>query len=100
MKVIKYPKKDEWTELLERPVMDQLSLEKKVRKVLQKVKAGGDKALKKFTKDFDGARIRKLVVTEKEISRATEQVPGELKEAIKLAAGNITAFHSSQLGQE
>jgi hypothetical protein len=32
MKVIKYPKRNEWAELLKRPVMDQLSLEKKVRK--------------------------------------------------------------------
>jgi len=46
MKIISYPKKDEWPELLKRPVMDQLSLEKKVRKVLQKVKDKGDKALK------------------------------------------------------
>ena len=100
MKIINYPKRDEWPELLKRPVMDQLSLGKKVRKVLQKVKDGGDKALKKFTKEFDGARIRRLMVSEKEIIKATEQVPVELKEAIKLAADNIAAFHSSQLGQE
>ena len=100
MKVIKSPKKEVWPELLQRPVMDQLSLEKKVRKVLQKVKDGGDKALKKFTKDFDGARIRKLMVSEKEIIDATGKVAAELKEAIKLAANNIAAFHSSQLGEE
>jgi histidinol dehydrogenase len=68
--------------------------------VLQKVKDGGDKALKKFTKDFDGARIRKLMVSEKEIISATQEVSIELKEAIKLAASNIAAFHSSQLGEE
>ena len=100
MKAIKYPKRNEWAELLQRPVMDQLSLEKKVRKVLQKVKDGGDKALKKFTKDFDGARIRKLMVSEKEMIDATGKVAAELKEAIKLAANNIAAFHSSQLGEE
>src|SRR4030095_10123463 len=100
MKIISYPKRDEWAELLKRPVMDQLSLEKKVRKVLQKKKEGGDKALKKFTKDFDGARIRKLMVSEKEIINATQQVPAELKSAIKLAANNIASFHSSQLGEE
>ena len=100
MKVIKSPKKEVWPELLQRPVMDQLSLEKKVRKVLQKVKDGGDKALKKFTKDFDGARIRKLMVSEKEMIDATGKVAAELKEAIKLAANNIAAFHSSQLGEE
>ena len=100
MKAIKYPKRNEWAELLQRPVMDQLSLEKKVRKVLQKVKDGGDKALKKFTKDFDGARIRKIMVSEKEMIDAAGKVAAELKEAIKLAANNIAAFHSSQLGEE
>jgi len=77
MKVIKSPKKEVWPKLLQRPVMDQLSLEKKVRKVLQKVKDGGDKALKKFTKDFDGARIRKIMVSEKEIIDATGKVAAE-----------------------
>ncbi len=80
--------------------MDKLLLEKKVRKVLKKVKNGGDEALKKFTKDFDGARVKNILVSEKEIIGAEEQVPVELKEAIKLAAKNIAAFHSSQLGQE
>ncbi len=100
MKVIKYPKKEDWPELLKRPVMDQLSLEKKVRKVLQKVKDGGDKALKKFTKDFDGAKIRKLIVSQKEMVNAAAQVPAELRSAIELAAKNISAFHSLQLAQE
>ena len=100
MKIISYPKRQDWPELLKRPVMDQLSLEKKVRKVLQKVKNAGDKALKKFTKDFDGARIGKLMVSEKEMENAAQQVPADLKEAIQLAANNIAAFHSSQLCQE
>ncbi len=100
MKVISYPKRKEWPELIKRPVMDQLSLEKKVKKLLQKVRNGGDKALKKFTSEFDGVRIKKLMVSEKEMKHASEQVPGELKEAIAIAANNITAFHALQLQQE
>ena len=100
MKVINYPKREEWPELLKRPAMDQLSLEKKVRKLLQKVKNGGDKALKKFTKDFDGARVKKLMVSEQEIKQASDHVSPELKKAITIAANNITTFHSLQLQQE
>ena len=77
MKIISCPKREDWPELVKRPVMDQLSLEKKVRKILQKVKTGGDKVLKKFTKDFDGARIRKIMVSEKEIIDATGKVAAE-----------------------
>ena len=40
------------------------------------------------------------MVSEKEMKQASEQVPGELKEAIAIAANNITAFHSLQLQQE
>ncbi|HZI53854.1 MAG TPA: histidinol dehydrogenase, partial [Chitinophagaceae bacterium] len=61
---------------------------------------GGDKALKKYTNEFDGVRIKKLLVSEKEIKQAADRVPGELKEAITIAANNITAFHSFQLQQE
>src|SRR5688572_191193 len=100
MKIVSYPKREEWPELIKRPVMDQLSLEKTVKKLLQKVKNGGDKALKKFTNEIDGVRIKKLLVSEKEIKQAADQVPGELKEAITIAANNITAFHSLQLQQE
>lgn len=100
MNIIAYPKRNEWPQLIQRPVMEQLSLEKKVGKVMQKVKNGGDKALKKFTKEFDGVKIRNLLVSEKEIKQAIAQVPAELKEAIAVAAKNIEAFHRLQLQPE
>lgn len=100
MQVIKYPNRAEWPSLLQRPVLEQLSLEKKVKKILAKVRAGGDKALKKMTKEFDGARIKKLLVDEKEINHAIELVPAELKKAIAVAKSNITTFHNSQLQSE
>ena len=100
MKIVAYPKKEEWQQLLQRPAMEQLSLEKKVKKILEKVKAGGDKALKKMTKEFDGIKIKNLLVSEKEINEAINLVPEELKEAITIAKNNITTFHALQLQQE
>lgn len=100
MKIVNYPKREEWGELLQRPVMEQLSLEKKVKKLLLKVKAGGDKAIKKMTKEFDEVKVKNLLVSEREIREAIALVPGELKEAISIAKNNITAFHSLQLQQE
>jgi histidinol dehydrogenase len=96
MQIIKNPKRHEWPQLIQRPVLEQLSLEKKVRKVLQKVKDGGDKALKKFTREFDGVKVRDLLVSQKEIKQAITKVPAELKEAITVAAQNIEAFHRLQ----
>lgn len=100
MQVVECPKREEWEQLLQRPVMEQLSLEKKVKKLLLKVKAGGDKAVKKMTKEFDGVKIKNLLVNEKEITGAEAIVPDELKRAITMAKNNITAFHRLQLPQE
>ena len=100
MQIIEFPKRDEWQELLQRPAMEQFSLEKKVKKILEKVKDGGDKVIKKMTKEFDGVKIKNLLVSEKEIREAIAIVPDELKAAITIAKNNITAFHTLQLQQE
>ncbi len=97
MQVIEYPNREEWAQLLQRPALEQLSLEKKVKKILLKVKEGGDKAVKKMTKDFDGVKIKDLLVSQKEIEEAVANVAAELKEAITVAKNNITAFHRLQL---
>jgi histidinol dehydrogenase len=100
MQVVEFPKREEWEQLLQRPAMEQVSLEKKVKKILDKVKAGGDKAVKKMTKEFDSVKIKNLLVSEKEIAEAIALVPGELKDAIAIAKNNIAAFHALQLQQE
>jgi len=96
MKVIEYPNKSEWTELLKRPVIDSRSLEEKVSAVLQEVKERGDLALKELTMKFDGVELHDLKVSEKEIKEAKEQVSTSLKKAIKIAAANIQKFHEAQ----
>ena len=97
IKVIRYPDKNAWNEIAKRPVIENFLLEKTVRKILDKVKAKGDKALKKFTKELDGVKLKKLSVSEKEISAAEKLITLELKEAIQQAKTNIERFHSAQL---
>jgi histidinol dehydrogenase len=96
MKIIEYPNKSEWTELLKRPVIDSRSLEEKVSGVLNEVKERGDLALKEFTMKFDGVELHELKVTQKEIKEAKELVSTSLKKAIKTAAANIQKFHEAQ----
>ena len=70
MKVYKYPDKKLWNEIIQRPAaLTGLHLEKSVRKILQKVKEKGDKAVRKYTKEFDGVKLKNLQVSEKEINR-------------------------------
>ncbi|MBS1575878.1 MAG: histidinol dehydrogenase, partial [Bacteroidetes bacterium] len=100
MELFKYPDRSEWPQLLRRPVIDSLSLEKKVRKILEDVKKKGDKSVRKYSGEFDGVKLRKLLVSGKEIKEAESLLPAELKAAINTAKNNIEKFHSGQLLNE
>ncbi len=96
MQLTKYPDKKIWKELLKRPAIDNLSLEKTVAKVLQDVKQYGDLAVKKYTLEFDKADLGEITVSKKEFTEAAKLVNKALKEAIQLAKANIAKFHESQ----
>jgi histidinol dehydrogenase len=97
MQVFNNPAENDWPQLLARPAIDNTSLEKSVIKILKAVREKGDKAIKKFTKDFDGVSLRRLEITSKEIDAASSLLDEELKNAINTAAANIRAFHEKQL---
>jgi histidinol dehydrogenase len=96
MKKILNPPKDAWERLLQRPVTDFSSLSELVNKVFKDIRTDGDKALRKYTLEFDKAEIVDLRVNQEEISQAIQKVPEVLKEAITLAKNNIEKFHASQ----
>ncbi|MEO6903280.1 MAG: histidinol dehydrogenase [Bacteroidia bacterium] len=96
MKIIKYPLKSDWQQLLTRPVVDALSLETIVRNVLLDVKKNGDDAVKKYTLQFDKVIVEDTLVTAEEFSAAEKNVSTELKQAIQLAKKNIEKFHEAQ----
>jgi histidinol dehydrogenase len=91
------PARNEWKQLLARPAMDTAALEKTVRKILKAVREKGDKAVKKYCREFDKVSLRKLQVSEKEIKDAEKLLDKELKQAIQQAAANIRYFHEKQL---
>jgi histidinol dehydrogenase len=97
MKIIKYPARENWKEILQRPAIDNSSLQEKVRAVISEVKLNGDAAVKKFTQQFDGVSLADFVVTAEEINEAATQLAADLKSAIKQAAVNIQCFHEKQV---
>ncbi|GAB1414739.1 histidinol dehydrogenase [Paludibacter sp.] len=97
MQVIKYPEKNQWKQLLSRPVMDSSSLFDTVRKVIDDIKENGDKAIRSYTKQFDGVDIDSIEVSKAELQNAEKNVPLHLKEAIEMAKRNIWKFHSTQI---
>ena len=96
MKKIELPEKSTWSRILQRPVIDTATLEQQVKGVLDVVKQDGDKAVLQFTRQFDGVQLSSIIVTDDEIELAIQQVPDELKRAIKQAANNIRVFHEQQ----
>ena len=96
MKVIKYPAKEEWSEIVKRPHLDVSKLNATVQGVLDDVKKHGDEAVKRYEEKFDHAHLDSLAVTEAEIEEAEQMVSQELKDALHLAHHNIAAFHQSQ----
>ena len=96
MKKFELPERSVWKNIIQRPVIDTVTLEQQVRGVLNVVKQDGDTAVFQFTRQFDGVQLSSLEVTEKEIESAIQQVPDDLKRAIKQAANNIRVFHEKQ----
>ena len=96
MKLIKYPSKEQWAELLKRPALNTESLFDTVRSIIDKVKAEGDKAVLEYEAAFDKVTLSALAVSPKEIQAAGALVSDDLKVSISLAKQNIETFHSSQ----
>ena len=96
MNIIKYPSKDEWVQITERPHLDVSQLNATVAAVLADVKSRGDQAVKEYEAKFDHISLSSLSVSELETQEAESLVSSELKEAIRLAHDNIHKFHEAQ----
>lgn len=96
MKIIKYPKKETWREILARPAFDTKYLRQTVAEILDAVKRDGDAALRRFAREFDAVEIDELLVSEEEFADAERQISGKLKAAIGAAKANIEKFHAAQ----
>jgi histidinol dehydrogenase len=71
-----------------------------VQEILADVQARGDEAVRDLTEKFDGTRPTDLRVPPSELAAALERIPAELREALTVAAGNIRAYHETQLVPE
>ncbi|MCL3778812.1 histidinol dehydrogenase [Prolixibacteraceae bacterium JC049] len=97
MKVVKYPSRQTWGELLKRPVLDNASLNESVQLVIDEIRQKGDEAIKKYTGHFDNVELDQFEISAEEWQEAAALVSVELKEAMQVAAKNIETFHKQQL---
>lgn len=96
MNIIKYPTKEQYAEICERPHLDVSQLNATVASVLADVKANGDKAVMACEEKFDKVVLNSLAVSAEEMAEAETIVSQELKDALTLAHKNIAAFHEAQ----
>lgn len=96
MRIVRYPEREVWKKILERPHTDISALNGVVDDILEDVRNNGDEAVRRCELRFDGVSLKSLAVTEDEIDNAVRSVDAELKEAIELAHSNIGKFHMAQ----
>lgn len=84
------------SEILTRAILAEENVDAAVDAVLSAVQTEGDTALRRFEKQFDGAELDDLFVTQAELDAAESQVSPELLETLRQAAENIRAFHARQ----
>jgi len=96
MEIYQYPERKSWEKIMERPYSDNTLLEKSIRKIMDKVKQKGDRALRRYAKEFDKVKLKKIAVSEKEIKDIGSKIDDGLKNAIQQAKKNIEIFHNTQ----
>ena len=97
MQVFVQPPRNEWPQILKRPVFDVSDLYGRVSSVLSDIRTRGEVALREYTLKYDGVEVDNWEVTPEEFEVAGRLVSDELKEAIQIASDNIRAFHASQV---
>ena len=79
MKIYINPAKNKWTEIIQRPQINNAALKNIVSEILLSVKQNGDEAIKKYSLQFDGVELNDLKVSDEEIKAALLVVNNELK---------------------
>jgi len=74
-------------------------LYRKVERILAEVRAKGDAAIRRFTKEFDRIELplKRIQVTEGDINRAFEKIQVQFVPILKQITDNVTAYYQADL---
>lgn len=81
---------------MERLFGESITPDQAVSRILADVRQRGDQALCEWTTKLDGSTLSQFSIPAEEIQLAWQNLPGEQKKAIELAAQRIRAFHEAQ----
>lgn len=96
MTILRYPDRNQWTDICRRPQLDMSQLNNTVTTVLNDIRTRGDAAVREYEQRFDHVSLDSLAVSDKEIESARSMISQQLLDAITLAHDNIRRFHESQ----
>ena len=85
MRIIRYPSREEWSNIVKRPQLDVSQLNAIVDEVLTDIRRNGDSAVKAYEAKFDHVELQSLAVTDEEIRAAEGMISKELYDALVLA---------------
>jgi histidinol dehydrogenase len=96
MKKIIEPQRKDWLALTKRPATAKETLDLLINEIFAAVEREGDKAVIRYNQLYDknSNPIRKI--QPEIIAQASDQLPEDLKAAIRMAAANIERFHAIQ----
>jgi histidinol dehydrogenase len=97
MNLVINPPKKEWSDVLQRPVLDAQNLLPKVQEVLDAICEKGDEAVKSYTLSFDQVNLSSLQLSDEQIHQMASLLDPQVKKAIEVAKTNIEKFHQTQL---
>ena len=86
--------------LLRRPIFDQSGKMAATQAIIDEVRAGGDEALLKLTRKFDGCSPASLRVPGAKLEQAANSISAQLKQAINNASDRIYTFHAADMPQD
>ncbi len=100
MQFFKYPDRNLWPELLQRPVMDSSKIEEEVEIILLDIKKDGDAALSRHARRLGEEIHGNFLVSGSELKAASKLLDEPLKNSIQHAIRNIKRFHKLQMKAE
>ena len=71
-------------------------VERLTRDVIEEVRQGGDRALTRLGRRFDGAELESFAITPTEFADARGALPGAALAALERAIANVQRFHQAQ----
>jgi histidinol dehydrogenase len=102
MRILSGLKKDRFVRALEqRGATDLAEVEPEVRRIVNDIRRNGDRALRRYAAKWDGlGKDEPLRVPDADLHEAWQEIPGELKGAIRQAADNIRRYCEWQKPEE